>query len=96
MNFSHIRVATRLTIGFGLVAALLALVTAFGLYRMSRLESAMIDITDVNGVQANLANRLDQTIGNRALALRNLLLLQPDQQEDIAIETKRFDSETQA
>ena len=96
MNFTHMKVASRLGIGFALVSILLALVTAFALVRMSELETSMIDITDVNAVEATLANRLDESISNRALALRNLILLQADQQDQVAMETKRFDDETQA
>jgi methyl-accepting chemotaxis protein len=96
MNFSHMKVASRLGVGFALVSALLALVTVFALLRMSALESSMVDITDVNSVEAALANRLDESISNRALALRNLTLLQADQQDQVEIENKRFDSETAA
>jgi methyl-accepting chemotaxis protein len=96
MNFSHMKVASRLGIGFTLVSALLALVTVFALMRMSALESAMVDITDVNSVEAALANRLDESISNRALALRNLTLLQADQQDQVETEKKRFDKETAA
>ena len=96
MNFSHMKVASRLGIGFALVSILLVLVTAFALVRLSELESAMVDITDVNAVEASLANRLDETISNRALALRNLILLQADQQDQVQIETQRFDAESAA
>ncbi|GLU35842.1 methyl-accepting chemotaxis protein [Trinickia caryophylli] len=94
MNLSHMKVASRLGIGFGLVSCLLIIVTGFALMRMAQLESSMIDITDVNAVEAGLASRLDQTISNRALALRNIILLDADQQDEVAIETKRFASET--
>jgi methyl-accepting chemotaxis protein len=90
------KVASRLGIGFALVSALLAIVTVFALMRMSTLQSAMVDITDVNSVEASLANRLDESISNRALALRNLVLLQADQQDQVDIENKRFDEETDA
>ncbi|CAN7546019.1 methyl-accepting chemotaxis protein [Trinickia sp. LjRoot230] len=96
MNLSHMKVATRLGIGFSLVSCLLVLVTAFALVRMAQLESSMSDITDVNAVEAGLANRLDQSISNRALALRNLILLQADQQDEITTETTRFEKETKA
>jgi methyl-accepting chemotaxis protein len=95
MNLSHMKVATRLGIGFGLISCLLVAVTIFALYRMAQIESSMVEITDINAVEAGLANQLDHTISNRALALRNLILLQADQQDQIAIETARFDKETQ-
>ena len=94
MNFTHMKVANRLGVGFALVSILLVLVTTFALMRLSELESAMVDITDVNSVEATLANRLDESISNRALALRNLILLQADQQGQVQMETQRFDSET--
>ena len=96
MNFTHMKVASRLGIGFALVSILLVLVTAFALVRLSELESSMVDITDVNAVEASLANRLDESISNRALALRNLILLQADQQGQVQIETQRFDAESAA
>lgn len=96
MNLSHMKVSTRLGIGFSLISCLLVAVTVFALYRMAQLESSMIEITDINAVEAGLANQLDHTISNRALALRNLILLQADQQDQIAIETTRFDKETQS
>lgn len=96
MNFTHMKVASRLGIGFALVSILLVLVTAFALVRLSELESSMVDITDVNAVEASLANRLDESISNRALALRNLILLQADQQDQVQIETQRFDAESAA
>jgi len=95
MNLSQMKVATRLGIGFSLISCLLVAVTIFALYRMAQLESSMVEITDINAVEAGLANQLDHTISNRALALRNLILLQADQQDQIAIETTRFDKETQ-
>ncbi|PMS15457.1 methyl-accepting chemotaxis protein [Trinickia dabaoshanensis] len=94
MNFTRMKVATRLGIGFSLVSVLLVLVTAFSLVRLSQLESSMVDVTDVNAVEAGLANRLDESISNRALALRNMILLQADQQDQVQTETQRFDSET--
>src|ERR1700737_3296767 len=62
VNFSQMKVSTRLAVGFGLVACLLALVAFFALNRMARLEAAMVQITDVNSVEAALANRMDQSI----------------------------------
>ena len=95
MNLSHMKVATRLGVAFSLISCLLVVLTVFALYRMAQLESSMTEITDINSVEAGLANQLDHTISNRALALRNLILLQADQQDQIAIETARFDKETQ-
>lgn len=76
MNFAKMKVVSRLAVGFGLVASLLVFMTLFALVRMNELKTRMTDITDVNSVEAGYAVRIDQSIANRALALRNLILLQ--------------------
>ncbi|RKP45483.1 methyl-accepting chemotaxis protein [Trinickia fusca] len=96
MNFSRMKVATRLGFGFALISLLLVIVALFGLQRMAKLEAAMVEITDVNSVEAQLANRLDQSISNRALAVRNLLLLQADQADQVQKEASRMAAEADA
>lgn len=76
VNFTKLKVVSRLAVGFGLVASLLVFMTLFSLVRMNELKTQMTDITDVNSVEAGYAVRIDQSIANRALALRNLILLQ--------------------
>lgn len=88
MNFSHMRVATRLGIGFGLVACLLAVITLLGLSRMAQMQEHLNEITMVNNVENKLAAAMDLTITERALALRNLILLTED--NEIQIEIRRI------
>ncbi|MEX3958777.1 MCP four helix bundle domain-containing protein [Trinickia sp. EG282A] len=96
INLSNLKVAHRLGIGFFLVSALLVIVGMFSVHRMSQLEVTLSEITDVNSVEASVATAVDETISTRALVLRNLILFQPDQQDQIQIESKRFDDETAA
>ncbi|WP_176124889.1 methyl-accepting chemotaxis protein [Paraburkholderia youngii] len=96
INLSNLKVAHRLGVGFFLVSALLVTVGMFSVHRMSQLEVTLSEITDVNSVEANVATAVDETISSRALVLRNLILFQPDQQDQIQIESKRFDDETAA
>ena len=93
MNFSRRSVATRLAIGFGLIVSVLAVVTLFGLNRLMRLQDMMVEITDVNSVEAKLAAKMDRSITERALAFRNLILLDPDQQNEIQIEVARIEAQ---
>jgi methyl-accepting chemotaxis protein len=85
---SNMKVATRLATGFGLVAALLAVVTVLGVERMSRIEDRMNEVINENNVEAKLAAAMDLTITERALALRNLILLSDE--AEMQIEVKRI------
>ncbi|MCP2010251.1 methyl-accepting chemotaxis protein [Duganella sp. HSC-15S17] len=76
--------------GFGLVAVLLATVTMFGIQRMGRMQERVDEIVDVNSVESKLVAKMDLTVTERALALRNLILLPEDRQEEIQIELKRI------
>jgi methyl-accepting chemotaxis protein len=89
----EMKVATRLAIGFGLVATLLALVLGLGLNRMATMQERMEEITQVNIVEARLAATMDLTVTERALALRNLILL--SDQKEIQIEVDRIAAQDQ-
>jgi methyl-accepting chemotaxis protein len=88
MNIARMKVATRLGIGFGLVAVLLAVVTLLGINRMAQIKSQLDEITKVNNVETKLAATMDLTITERALALRNLILLTDE--AEVQIEVKRI------
>ena len=93
MNLSRVSVAARLAIGFGLIVSLLAVVTIFGLNRLMRLQDMMVEITDINSVESKLAAKMDRSITERALAFRNLILLDPDQQSEVQIEVGRIEAQ---
>ncbi len=93
MTISNWKVSTRLGIGFGLVSLLLAVITLLGLNRMSELKRRMDDITTVNDVQAAHASAMYLTITERALALRNLILL-GDNPTEVQIEVKRIKAQS--
>jgi methyl-accepting chemotaxis protein len=75
MTFRNLTIATRLGFGFGLVAVLLMVVIGLGLTSMRQIQDRMDDVTKINNVETRLAQTMDLTITERALALRNLILL---------------------
>ena len=76
-----------LAVGYGLVSILLLVVTALGLSRMAQIKNRMDDITKENDVEARLAAAMDLSVTERALAMRNLILL--DNEKEIQIEVSR-------
>jgi methyl-accepting chemotaxis protein len=81
-------IAKRLGMGFGLVAVFLLVVIALGLTSMRQIQDRMDEITKINGVETKLAQTMDLTVTERALAMRNLILLKDD--KEIQIEIKRI------
>ncbi|MFP3890720.1 MAG: methyl-accepting chemotaxis protein [Ralstonia sp.] len=87
------RVATQLGLGFGLAMVLLALVTLFSLNRMADFRRLMQETTEINAVEGKLATKMNTSVTERALAYRNLILL--DQPDEIQIEFKRIEKQAQ-
>jgi methyl-accepting chemotaxis protein len=81
-------IAKRLGIGFGLVAVFLMVVIALGLTSMRQIQERMDEVTKVNNVETRLAQTMDLTVTERALALRNLILLK--EAKEIQIEVDRI------
>ncbi|WP_075791452.1 methyl-accepting chemotaxis protein [Massilia putida] len=89
MNINQLRVSSRLGIGFGLMSVLLVVVSVLGLNRMAFIKSQADDITKINNVEARLASVMDLTVTERALALRNLILLDSANKKEVQMEIDR-------
>lgn len=92
MNIENSKVSTRLITGFGLVLGLLLVVLLLGITYMARMNQRMDEIANVNNVQSKLASTMYLTVTERALALRNLILLSDE--AEIQIEVKRIATQT--
>ena len=88
MTLKNMTVAKRLGIGFGLVSVFMLAVIALGLVNMRQIQERMNEITHVNDVETKLAQVMDLTVTERALALRNLILLK--EAKEIQIEINRI------
>ena len=88
MKFLNLTIAKRLGLGFGLVSLFLLLVIALGLTSMRQIQDRMDEATKVNNVETRLAQTMDLTVTERALALRNLILLM--EEKEIQIEVARI------
>ncbi|MDO8653012.1 MAG: methyl-accepting chemotaxis protein [Undibacterium sp.] len=85
MNIGNMKVSTRLTVGFGLVLSLMLIVLLLGVNRMAQMQNRMEEIANVNNVESKLASTMYLTITERALALRNLILLTDEAEVQIEI-----------
>jgi len=89
MSLNDLRVATRLGVGYGVMSLMLLVVTVLGLNRMAYIKSQADEITKVNNVEAHLAAAMDLTVTERALALRNLFLLESENKKEVQMEVDR-------
>lgn len=92
MNIENLKVSTRLTTGFGLVLGLLLVVLLLGTTYMARMHERLNEIANINDVQSRLASTMYLTVTERALALRNLILLSDE--AEIQIEVNRIQAQT--
>ncbi|MQA40982.1 methyl-accepting chemotaxis protein [Rugamonas aquatica] len=88
MKFQNWTIANRLGLGFGMCAVFLLVVIAMALSSMRQIQERLNEITKVNNVETKLAQVMDLTVTERALAMRNLILLKED--KEIQIEVKRI------
>jgi len=69
------RIATRLKLGFAALFLLIVGLTAVGVSEVSRIESSLRTINDVNSVRQRYAINFRGSVHDRAIALRDLTLL---------------------
>jgi methyl-accepting chemotaxis protein len=75
MKFADMKVGSRLGAAFAVVLVMLVAVTALGIIHMAQIQSRLEEITKVNNAKIKLATEMSATVYDRAVALRNLLLL---------------------
>jgi methyl-accepting chemotaxis protein len=75
MNFKHMKVGTRLALGYAVVLILLAVNVGIGLLKMKDMQDRTTTITDVNNIQISLIGAMQDSVTDRMVALRNLGLL---------------------
>lgn len=72
--FSGMKVGVRLGLGFAWVVLLLVLVTGFGLYNMDQMQRRFVSAVSVNSLESRLVVEMNETVMERAISLRNLML----------------------
>ncbi|MEX6666910.1 methyl-accepting chemotaxis protein [Pseudomonas sp. W2-17] len=76
--FKDLSIAKRLGLGFGLVLALMILVTLVGVNRVHLMESALTDVSEDATVKQRYAINFRGSVHDRAIALRDVVLVRTD------------------
>jgi methyl-accepting chemotaxis protein len=87
----NMKVGMRLAIGYALVLCLMLAIVATGLLKMREMNERTRNITEVNNVQIALIATMQDTVMDRMVALRNLILFST--QEQMQPEVKRMETQ---
>lgn len=75
MNFSNLKIGTRLGASFVLMMLLMLVLAGVGLNRLGMMQENLHVITNQNNVQSAYLVQMQKTIMDRAIALRNFVIL---------------------
>lgn len=72
---NQLKVVTRLAIGFGTLLLLVLLIAGVGLFGLSSVRERLREIAEVNNVQGRLASEMLESVMDRSIAVRNIVLM---------------------
>jgi len=75
MSFSELKVRTRLALGFGILLAILILIAALSINKLSSLNDSLTVTVDFNAQEANLISQAMGEAQKASTSMRNLIVL---------------------
>ncbi|GGC65518.1 methyl-accepting chemotaxis protein [Undibacterium terreum] len=97
MKIANLKIGTRLGLGFGLILLMLSCVAAVGISVMSRTNSAMHHITDVNVAKMQLLEDMSSSVHIVARVMRTMALVEDkaifdEQKKKITAAREKYDA----
>ncbi|OYQ32473.1 methyl-accepting chemotaxis protein [Niveispirillum lacus] len=85
-------IKTRVLIGFGVLLALLVLLTGIGVQKVSLIDNSLTKINEVNGVKQRHAINFRGSVHDRAIALRDVVLVDTSKIDLVVAEIRRLEA----
>ena len=89
---NDMKVATKLTLGFGVLIIMLALVSFIGISRMAQINASLDQVMEERWPRAEMAGSIVERSNTIAIALRNMMLTNNPQdraqQKQLIMETR--------
>ena len=76
MNFSSMKVGSRIGLGFGIVIVLILLLAGIGIVQINKVNSMLSQINDINAKQQRYAINFRGSVHDRAIAVRDVVLVE--------------------
>ncbi len=84
---SELKVSTRLTMGFGSVLVLMAIIGIVGIWNVVKLRDSLNDIVDDKFAKTVWANHVIDSVNAISVAMRELLVMKEEADRAIEFET---------
>jgi methyl-accepting chemotaxis protein len=85
MNFSKMKVASRLAVAFGLVFIVSAIAALLSLSRLSNIQDNLIAIVQVDNVKVELNNKMAESVHIVSRVMRSIVLLQDKAAKEVEL-----------
>ncbi len=85
------KIKTRVLIGFATVLALMTLLTGIGMQKVALIDAGLTQINEVNGVKQRYAINFRGSVHDRAIALRDVVLVKPDLLATVVADIRRLE-----
>jgi methyl-accepting chemotaxis protein len=86
------KIKTRVLIGFATVLGLMILLTGIGMQKVALIDDGLTQINEVNGVKQRYAINFRGSVHDRAIALRDVVLVKPDLLELVVADIRRLET----
>ena len=78
VNMTRLNIGTRLGLGFATLIILMLILAVVGLVEMASINSKLHHIAKVNDVEARLLTAMHSSVSQRAIAIRNIVLIRTE------------------
>ncbi len=93
---NEISVATRLTIGFGIILAMMLVLSVFSIFKVNAIDNSLQHISEVNNVKQRYAINFRGSVHDRAIALRDVTLVADGDIGSVTTLIDKLDADYQA
>lgn len=88
----QLSVAKRIFLGFGLIIGIMLIITVMGIKEVRVIDQSLTQITDVNALKQRYAINFRGSVHDRAIALRDVVLLKQGEAGEVMSEIKKLES----
>ena len=88
-SFAKLTIRNRLTLGFGIVLAMMLLLTSIGINNVNFIDDTLTVITEKNSVKQRYAINYRGSVHDRAIAIRDVVLVSNPQEREASVKEIR-------